>query len=129
VCVAVRLALAAAVVVMASPYLARPLRYVGWVVVGVGAVAAIALGTALPIGMVAAFAVGVGSAAVVHLLFGSPAGRLTLGQVAEALAGRQGRAASASSGVKRSTQRQMVTWSTSTPRSSKSSSTSPLDRR
>jgi uncharacterized membrane protein YbhN (UPF0104 family)/tRNA A-37 threonylcarbamoyl transferase component Bud32 len=84
--VAVRLALATAVVVMASPYLARPLRYVGRAVVGIGAVAAIALETALPIGMVAAFAVGIGSAAIVHLLFGSPAGRLTLGQVADALA-------------------------------------------
>jgi len=84
--VAVRLALATAVVVMASPYLARPLRYVGRAVVGIGAVAAIALETSLPIGMVAAFAVGIGSAAIVHLLFGSPAGRLTLGQVADALA-------------------------------------------
>jgi uncharacterized membrane protein YbhN (UPF0104 family)/tRNA A-37 threonylcarbamoyl transferase component Bud32 len=84
--VAVRLALATAVVVMASPYMARPLRYVGRAVVGVGAVAAIALETALPIGMVAAFAVGIGSAAIIHLLFGSPAGRLTLDQVADALA-------------------------------------------
>jgi uncharacterized membrane protein YbhN (UPF0104 family) len=84
---AVRLALAAAVVVVASPYMARPFRYVGRVVVGFGAVAGIALGTSLPIGMVAAFAVGVGSAAVVHLVFGSPAGRLTLDQVADALAG------------------------------------------
>jgi uncharacterized membrane protein YbhN (UPF0104 family) len=83
---AVRLALATAVVVMASPYLARPFRYVGRAVVGIGAAAGIALGTALPIGMVAAFAVGIGSAAIVHLLFGSPAGRLTLGQVADALA-------------------------------------------
>jgi uncharacterized membrane protein YbhN (UPF0104 family)/tRNA A-37 threonylcarbamoyl transferase component Bud32 len=83
---AVRLALATAVVVMASPYLARPFRYLGRWVVGVGAVAGIALGTALPIGMVAAFAVGFGSAAVVHLVFGSPAGRLTLNQVADALA-------------------------------------------
>ena len=83
---AVRLALATAVVVMASPYLARPFRYVGRVVVGVGALAGIALGTAFPIGMVAAFAVGIGSAAIVHLLFGSPAGRLTLDQVADALA-------------------------------------------
>jgi uncharacterized membrane protein YbhN (UPF0104 family)/tRNA A-37 threonylcarbamoyl transferase component Bud32 len=55
-------------------------------VVGIGALAAIALETALPIGMVAAFAVGIGSAAIVHLLFGSPAGRLTLDQVADALA-------------------------------------------
>ena len=84
--VAVRLALATAVVVMASPYLARPFRYLGRVVVGVGALAAIALETAFPIGMVAAFAVGIGSAAIVHLLFGSPAGRLTLDQVADALA-------------------------------------------
>ena len=84
--VAVRLAVATAVVVMASPYLARPLRYVGRVVVAVGALAAIALETAFPIGMVAAFAVGIGSAAIVHLLFGSPAGRLTLAQVADALA-------------------------------------------
>jgi uncharacterized membrane protein YbhN (UPF0104 family)/tRNA A-37 threonylcarbamoyl transferase component Bud32 len=83
---AVRLALATAVVVMASPYMARPFRYVGRLVVGIGAAAGIALGTSLPIGMVAAFAVGIGSAAIVHLLFGSPAGRLTLDQVADALA-------------------------------------------
>jgi len=82
---AVRLAMATAVVVMASPYMARPLRYVGRSVVGLGAAAGIALGTSLPIGMVAAFAVGIGSAAIVHLLFGSPAGRLTLDQVADAL--------------------------------------------
>jgi uncharacterized membrane protein YbhN (UPF0104 family)/tRNA A-37 threonylcarbamoyl transferase component Bud32 len=83
---AVRLALATAVVVMASPYLARPFRYTGRSVVGLGAAAGIALGTSLPIGMVVAFAVGIGSAAIVHLLFGSPAGRLTLDQVADALA-------------------------------------------
>ena len=82
----VRLALATAVVVVASPSMARPFRYVGRWVVGVGAAAGIALGTGLPIGMVAAFAVGFGSAAVVHLLFGSPAGRPTLDQVADALA-------------------------------------------
>jgi uncharacterized membrane protein YbhN (UPF0104 family)/tRNA A-37 threonylcarbamoyl transferase component Bud32 len=83
---AVRLALATAVVIMASPYMARPFRYLGRSVVGIGAVAGIALGTSLPIGMVAALAVGIGSAAIVHLLFGSPAGRLTLDQVADALA-------------------------------------------
>jgi len=83
---AVRLALATAVVVMASPSLARPFRYLGRSVVGLGAVAGIALGTSLPIGMVVAFAVGIGSAAIVHLLVGSPAGRLTLDQVAAALA-------------------------------------------
>jgi uncharacterized membrane protein YbhN (UPF0104 family)/tRNA A-37 threonylcarbamoyl transferase component Bud32 len=83
---AVRLALATAVVLAAAPYMARPFRYVGWWVVGIGAAAGVALGTSLPIGMVVALAVGIGSAAVVHLLFGSPAGRLTLDQVAGALA-------------------------------------------
>jgi uncharacterized membrane protein YbhN (UPF0104 family)/tRNA A-37 threonylcarbamoyl transferase component Bud32 len=83
---AVRLALATAVVVAASPYMARPFRYIGWWVVGIGGVAGVALGTGLPIGMIVAFAVGVGSAAIVHLLFGSPAGRLTFDQVAGALA-------------------------------------------
>ena len=83
---AVRLALVTAVVVAASPYMARPFRYVGWWVVGIGGVAGVALGTSLPIGMIVAFAVGIGSAAVVHLLFGSPAGRLTLDQVGGALA-------------------------------------------
>src|SRR5215211_5558536 len=83
---AVRLALATAVVVMASPYMARPFRYLGRLMVGIGALAGIALGTSLPIGMAVAFAVGIGSAAIVHLLFGSPAGRLTLDQVAGALA-------------------------------------------
>jgi uncharacterized membrane protein YbhN (UPF0104 family)/tRNA A-37 threonylcarbamoyl transferase component Bud32 len=83
---AVRLALATAVVVMASPYMARPFRSVGRLVVAIGALAGIALGTSLPIGMVVAFAVGIGSAAIVHLLFGSPAGRLTVDQAAAALA-------------------------------------------
>jgi uncharacterized membrane protein YbhN (UPF0104 family)/tRNA A-37 threonylcarbamoyl transferase component Bud32 len=83
---AVRLALATVVVVMASPHMARPFRHVGRSVVAIGAVAGIALGTSLPIGMVAAFAVGIGSAAIVHLLFGSPAGRLTPDQIADALA-------------------------------------------
>ena len=39
----------------------------------------------LSIGMVAGFAVGIAAAAAVHLVFGSPAGRLTLDQVASAL--------------------------------------------
>jgi tRNA A-37 threonylcarbamoyl transferase component Bud32 len=83
---AVRLALTTAVVVAASPYMARPFRYVGWWVVGIGGLAGVALGTSLPIGMIVAFAVGIGSAAIVHLVLGSPAGRLTLDQVGGALA-------------------------------------------
>jgi uncharacterized protein (TIRG00374 family) len=82
---AVRLAIATAVVVTASPHMARPLRHVGRWVIALGAVAGIALGVTLPIGMVAGFIIGIGSAAIVHLLLGSPGGRLTLEQVAAAL--------------------------------------------
>ena len=69
---------------MGFPYMARPFRNVGRSV-GLGR-GRDALGTTFPIGMIAAFAVGIGSAAIVHLLFGSPTGRLTVAQVADALA-------------------------------------------
>lgn len=81
-----RLAVTAAVVVTASPHLSRPLRYVGRWVVGIGTVATIALGVAVPIGVLAALAVALGAGAIVHLLFGSPGGRLPLEQVGAALA-------------------------------------------
>jgi uncharacterized protein (TIRG00374 family) len=82
---AVRLALATAVVVMASPHVSRPLRFVGrWVVV-IGAIAGIALEITLPVGAIAGLLVGLGSAAIVHLLLGSPEGRLSLDQIATAL--------------------------------------------
>jgi uncharacterized membrane protein YbhN (UPF0104 family) len=82
---AVRLAITSAVIVTASPHLGRPLRYLGRWILALGAVAAIAVGVALPIGVAAAFAAGVGAAAFVHLLFGSPGGRLPLAQVARSL--------------------------------------------
>jgi len=79
---AVRAAIAIAVVVMASPHMSRPLRFLGrWIVVA-GAIAGVALGTTLPIGLLAGVLIGLGSAAIVHLLFGSPAGRLSLDQIA-----------------------------------------------
>ena len=82
---AVRLAVATAVVVVASPHMSRPLRYLGRWVVGLGAIAGVALGTTLPIGMIAGFAIGIASAAIVHLFFGSPAGRPSLRLVGAAL--------------------------------------------
>jgi uncharacterized membrane protein YbhN (UPF0104 family) len=81
----VRIAVATAMIVTASPHLARPLRYVGRWVIFFGALAGIAVGVALPVGIAGGFAVGVGAAAIVHLLVGSPGGRLTLDQVARAL--------------------------------------------
>lgn len=82
---ATRIAVGTAVIVTASPDLARPWRLIGRGLIGIAAVSGVALGAALPIGVAAGFLVGFASAALVHLLFGSPAGRLTLSQVTEAL--------------------------------------------
>ncbi len=78
---AARIAVATAVIVTASPDLARPLKQIGRWLIAIGAVSGIALGAALPIGVLAGFLIGFGSAALVHLIFGSPGGRLTLDQV------------------------------------------------
>jgi len=82
---AIRLAVATAIVATASPHIARPLRHIGRWVIAVGALAAIALGIALPLGILTGYAVGLAAAAVTHLLLGSPGGRLSLEQVAAAL--------------------------------------------
>jgi uncharacterized membrane protein YbhN (UPF0104 family) len=83
---AVRLAVATSIVVMASPHMSRPLRFIGRWVVTLGAVAGVAVGVTLPIGMVAGVLIGFGSAALLHLILGSPAGRLTYRQISNALA-------------------------------------------
>ena len=84
--VAVRLALATAIIVTASPALSRPLRYWGRILVLLGAVSAVALSLAWPIGALAGFIVGVGAAAVTHLVLGSPQGLLTAEQIEIGLA-------------------------------------------
>ncbi len=82
---ALRLAVTSAVVITASPHLARPLRYAGrWVVAG-AAVAAVVLQVSSPGGVVSALVIGSLSAVIVHLIFGSPGGRPSLHQVAAAL--------------------------------------------
>ena len=83
--IATRIAIATAVIVTASPDLAKPIRMIGRWLIGIGALAAIALGAALPIGVAAGFLIGFISAALVHLLVGSPGGRLTLDQVTDVL--------------------------------------------
>lgn len=82
---AIRLAVASSIIVTASPHLSRPLRYWGRAIIGLGAVAAVALGAAWPIGAVAAVVLGLGAAAATHLLLGSPQGLLTADQVEIAL--------------------------------------------
>ena len=79
--VAVRLAVATAIIVTASPHLARPLRYWGRVLILLGAVAAVAFEAAWPIGSLAGILVGIGAGALTHLLLGSPQGLLTAEQV------------------------------------------------
>jgi uncharacterized membrane protein YbhN (UPF0104 family) len=83
--VGVRLAMAMALIATASPHLSRPFRLVGRAVLLLGAVSAVALGVAYPIGVAAGLAVGLLGAAGAHLIFGSPGGQLTAKQVAEAL--------------------------------------------
>jgi uncharacterized membrane protein YbhN (UPF0104 family)/tRNA A-37 threonylcarbamoyl transferase component Bud32 len=81
----VRLAVVTAVVCAASPYLTRPTRYIGQLLVLLLALASMYLGTALPNDLFAAVVLGWGVAAAVHLAFKSPGGRPTSAQVAAAL--------------------------------------------
>ena len=83
---AVRIALVTAVLVTTSPHLGMPARRAGRWLIGVGTLAAIALGAVQPIGVIAGLALGTLAATIVHLLLGSPGGRPTPDQVAEALA-------------------------------------------
>jgi undecaprenyl-diphosphatase len=82
----VRLAIVTAVVSAAAPYVTRPTRRLGQLLVFVLALSAMYLGTSYPSGIVAAVFLGWGAAALVHLTFGSPGGRPTAAQVAASLA-------------------------------------------
>ena len=82
----IRLAMTAAVVMTASPHLALPVRRLGRWLIGFSAIAVAALGATSPLGAVAALLVAAGSAAFVHLVFGSSAGRPSLELVRDALA-------------------------------------------
>jgi undecaprenyl-diphosphatase len=77
----VRIAVAVAVIVVAGPYLTRPVRWLG------GALILLLAGTVMYLGrgqisdVLAAFALGWGIAALVHYAFGTPLGRPTTKQV------------------------------------------------
>ena len=83
---AVRVAVVVAVICAAGPYVTRPTRGVGRVLVVAVALAALALNRAYPNDLVAAVVLGWTVAAAVHLVFGSPGGRPTVEQVRVALA-------------------------------------------
>src|SRR6185436_18996946 len=84
--VASRVAVLTAIIVTASPHLARPWRYASRVVIVLGALAAIGLNATNLLGASAGIAVGIAAAAITHLVLGFPQGRLTDAQVQVALA-------------------------------------------
>jgi uncharacterized membrane protein YbhN (UPF0104 family) len=83
----VRLAVVVAMVVVASPYLARPVRRIGQVLILAIAVDALYTGGVFPTDVLGALVLGWGVAAAVHYAFGTPVGRPT----AESVRGTLGR--------------------------------------
>jgi glycosyltransferase 2 family protein len=83
---AVRLAVLVAVMRAAAPYVTRPTRRVGRVLIVGFALAGMYLGTAYPNDVFGALVLGWAIAAGVHLAFGSPGGRPTSEQVRRSLA-------------------------------------------
>jgi len=82
----VRLAVIAAIVCAAAPYLSRPARVLGVLAVIVVMPAAMYLGVASVMDIAGGVALGTAVGSAVHLAFGSPGGRPTTQQVALALA-------------------------------------------
>jgi uncharacterized membrane protein YbhN (UPF0104 family) len=79
------LAVPGAAIITASPHLARPVRQLGRRLLGIAAVAVVALAAANPLGAVAGLLVAAVAAAVVHLVFGSCGGRPGLHEVQHAM--------------------------------------------
>ena len=71
------LAIATAIVVIASPHVTRPLRWTGRLLVLLGAVAAVALDVTHTLGGLTLIIVGVLAASLTHLLLGTPSGHPT----------------------------------------------------
>jgi uncharacterized membrane protein YbhN (UPF0104 family) len=79
------LAVTTAVVTVTAPQVVAPVRRIGRTLVIAGAVAAVATGITGPWGSLTGVVLGWVAAALVHLIAGSPGGRLTLGEVGRAL--------------------------------------------
>lgn len=80
-----RLMITAAVIITASPHLVYPARRFGRWLVGLAALASIALQDSAPPGVIAALLGAAATAAIVHLVVGSSAGRPSLDDVRVAL--------------------------------------------
>ena len=79
------LAMCTAALVIASPHVTRPLRWLGRLLILLGAGSAVLLDIVVPLGGIAALVCGVFAGAVVHLLLGTPSGHSTPDQVRDAL--------------------------------------------
>lgn len=80
-----RVALPAAVIVTIAPHLTRPFRRVGRWLLTLACIGIVALGASSLLGAVAGLLVGASAGFIVHLIFGSSAGRPSLDDVARAL--------------------------------------------
>ena len=81
----VRVSVAVAVVLVASPHLTRPTRVIGKTIIGALALSGLYLGRGAPTDLLAALVLGGGAAALVQYAFGTPVGRPTVAQVERAL--------------------------------------------
>jgi len=81
----VRVSVAVAVVLVASPHLTRPTRVIGKSIVGALAISGLYLGRGAPTDLLAALVLGWGVAALVQYAFGTPVGRPTVTQAQRAL--------------------------------------------
>ena len=82
----IRVSVVTAVLVASAPYLVRPIRRLGWTIVVMVGVAAVALALSVPSGVVVSVGVGLISAAGIRLVFGSPMGYPDVAAVRAALA-------------------------------------------
>ena len=78
-------AVAAALFIALAPYLIRPLRRAGVLVVLLVALSAMYLGTGLASDVLGGLLLGVAAGAAVHVVFGAPGGRPSAAQIAGAL--------------------------------------------
>lgn len=81
-----RVALVTSILIVASPYVTRPLRRLGWLAIVTTAVASISLGYATPSHTIGSFGIGLFSAGLLLVVVGSPRGYPNPEMVAAALA-------------------------------------------
>jgi uncharacterized membrane protein YbhN (UPF0104 family)/tRNA A-37 threonylcarbamoyl transferase component Bud32 len=82
----VRVSVAVAAVLVASPHLTRPTRRIGQGIVAALALSSLYLARGAPTDLLGAIVLGWGVAALVQFVFGTPVGRPTVAQVEQALA-------------------------------------------